>query len=412
MTRYRKFALLASLYFSQGLPYGFFASALPTLLAEQGVSLGNIGLANLLALPWALKFLWAPVVDRHGSARFGWRRSWILPLQLVAILTLALLGTLDPTAALGLILVCILMTNLVAATQDIATDGLAVELLSSEDRGLGNGIQVGGYRVGMIVGGGLLLVIIGAVGWTWSFLAMAGVLAVASLPILFFKEPALERIDKTQPAVSGLLGSLSRPGIWLWLALLVIYKSGDAIASGMINPFLVNSGLSSQEVGWLSTLGSIASFVGAFAGGWGITRLGRRRGLLFFGLLQAVAVAGYVVAAFAVEADGQISYAFLAALSVAEHFTGTMATVALFTMMMDVCRPGVGATDYTLQASVVVIAQLGARSLSGFSADQLSHLGNFTLSAGLSLIGAVLAGVLLRSPSFRNRLLGPTESSW
>ncbi|MCH9650410.1 MAG: MFS transporter [Deltaproteobacteria bacterium] len=411
MTRYRKFTLLASLYFSQGLPYGFFASALPTLLREQGVSLANIGLANLLALPWALKFLWAPVVDRHGSTRHGWRRSWILPLQLVAILNLMVLGSLGPTAAVGLILVCVLM-NLVAATQDIATDGLAVELLNSEERGLGNGIQVGGYRVGMIVGGGLLLVIVGRVGWTLSFLAMAGVLAVASLPILFYKEPAIERGDRAQPAASSLLGSLSRPGIWLWLVLLVIYKSGDAIASGMINPFLVDSGLSVQQVGWLSTLGSIASFVGAFVGGWGITRLGRRRGLLFFGLLQAVAVAGYVIAAFTSETGGLTSYGFLTALSIAEHFTGTMATVALFTMMMDVCRPGLGATDYTLQASVVVIAQLGARSLSGFSADQLSHLGNFTLSAGLSLVGAILAGLLLQNASFRDRLLGPTESSW
>ena len=407
MSSLRKFALLASLYFSQGLPYGFFSSALPTLLREQGVSLGSIGLANLLALPWALKFFWAPMVDRFGSSRFGVRRSWILPLQLLAILTLVGLGSLDPTSGLGLILACVLLTNLIAATQDIATDGLAVELLKPQERGLGNSIQVGGYRVGMIVGGGVLLVIIGAVGWTPSFLALAAVLAAASVPILLYREPAAPTAPVRQPAGRILSEALSRPGIGLWLVLLVVYKSGDAIASGMINPFLVDSGLTSQQVGWLSTVGSVASVVGAFLGGWGITRLSRRRGLLIFGILQAVAVSGYVLAA-----QGMTGFPFLTFLSIAEHGTGTMATVALFTMMMDVCRPGLGGTDYTLQACVVVVAQFGARSVSGYSASWLSHLGNFTLSAGLSLFGALLAALLLASPSFRNRLLAPTESTW
>lgn len=403
-----KLGLLSSLYFSQGLPYGFFVIALPTLLRQHGSSLENIGLANLLALPWALKFFWAPIVDRFGFRRLGQRRSWILPLQLSAVLVLVAIGALDPATQLPAVLACVLLTNLIAATQDIATDGLAVGLLSQEERGLGNSVQVGAYRVGMIVGGGVLLLIIDDLGWGLSFVATAVVLALATVPILRYREP-----DRHEEVAEGLkaadfLGSILRPGMLLWLLLLLVYKSGDAIASGMINAFLVDVGLSSAQVGLLSTLGSVSSLVGAVIGGWGITVLGRRRGIFAFGVIQALAVAGYVVAARVEEP----TFVFLATLSALEHLTGTMATVALFTMMMDVCRKATAGTDYTLQASVVVVAQLGARSLSGYSAASLSHAGNFALSASLSLGGAVFAAALLASPAFRRRLLEPTDSRW
>jgi len=408
MSTFRKFGLLASLYFSQGLPYGFFIFALPTLLRQQGGSLENIGLANLLALPWALKFVWAPAVDRYGSPRLGLRRSWILPLQLAAALLLVAMGALDPTTQLPALLVCVLLTNLLAATQDIATDGLAVGLLSHSERGFGNSIQVAGYRLGMIVGGGVLLLIIGTLGWAMSFWMMAVVLALATIPVFLYREPRRPAEAAEAVTASDFLGLITRPGMLLWLLLLLVYKSGDAIASGMINPYLVDVGLNSTQIGSLSTLGSVASLAGAFAGGWGITRLGRRKGILLFGVIQALAVAGYAVAALGDEP----SLGFLTTLSVLEHFTGTMATVALFTMMMDVCRRPTAGSDYTLQASVVVVAQLGARSLSGFSAEQLTHAGNFALSAGMSLGGALFAALLLARPAFRQTLLGPTGSRW
>jgi MFS family permease len=144
--------LLASLYLAQGLPYGFFTQALPVLLREQGLSLTAISATTLLFLPWALKFMWAPLVDRLGTPK-----QWLLPLQLAAVAGAAALSLVDIAGALWLLLLALFLFNLVSATQDIATDGLAVNVLSPRERGLGNGIQVGGYRLGMILGGGLLL---------------------------------------------------------------------------------------------------------------------------------------------------------------------------------------------------------------------------------------------------------------
>src|SRR5690606_5955510 len=150
MTSAGKLTLLASLYLAQGMPYGFFSQFLPAMLRAQGVSLEGIGLASLLALPWALKFAWAPLVDRHGSARFGHRRGWIVPIQLLTVVTLLALSQVDPTVEIQAMLAGVLLLNLLASTQDIATDALAVTILRPEERGLGNGIQVAAYRLGMI----------------------------------------------------------------------------------------------------------------------------------------------------------------------------------------------------------------------------------------------------------------------
>jgi PAT family beta-lactamase induction signal transducer AmpG len=142
-----------------------------------------IGMSGLLALPWALKFLWAPAVEAHFSARYGQRRSWILPMQLLGIGTLILIACFDPyrlatTEGVTQFFILMFMVNLFAATQDIATDGLAVRLLGFHERGLGNGVQVAGYRLGLVIGGGLLLYLIGTWDWRWSFLALAGLMLV------------------------------------------------------------------------------------------------------------------------------------------------------------------------------------------------------------------------------------------
>ena len=144
-----KLGLLGALYLSQGLPYGFFTQALPALLRTMGLSLPDIGLTSLLALPWALKFLWAPWVDRWQLPGLGRRRSWILAIQMLTVLAMLGLGVVRPESQISLLMAAFLLTNLLAATQDIATDGLALDLLAPAERGLANGLQVAGYRAGI-----------------------------------------------------------------------------------------------------------------------------------------------------------------------------------------------------------------------------------------------------------------------
>ena len=385
----RKLALLGSLYLAQGLPYGFFTQALPAMLRQQGVSLEGIGLASLLALPWGLKFLWAPFCDRVGSARIGHRRSWILPLQGAAVVVLLALGALDPRADLSLVLAGVLLINLIAATQDIATDGLAVTILSPAERGLGNGVQVAGYRLGMIVGGGALLIVFERLGWPLIFVAMAGLLALTTLPIALFREPAAPRVERAG-TVAAFKGFLGRPGTAAWLVTIGAFKAGEHFATAMLKPMLVDRGLDLEAIGWLlGTAGFLASFAGALGGGALVGRIGRYRALVLFGALQAATVGAYSLAASGPVGPAELQVLY--GLTIAEHLVGGMATATLFTLMMDACRPEHAGSDYTVQASAVVLATGAASAASGASAAALGYAGHFVVAgvACLVLMGPI-----------------------
>ena len=387
LTLPRKLVLLTSLYFSQGLPYGFFTQTLPVLLRLQGMSLPNIGLTNLLALPWALKFLWAPLMERHGSARWGHRRGYILPLQLLSAALLLGLGVPEGSISIAVLLSAVLLINLLAATQDVATDGLAVEVLSPPERGLGNGIQVGAYRVGTIVGGGLLLMFLDQLGWRATLMSMGLMLLVATVPIWLHQEAPLIR-HETDASENPLRESLrhwwNRPGAGAWLTLLVLFKFGEYLGSGMLRAFLVDVGLNLTQLGWmLGILAFTTSLIGALVGGALVNRLGQRNALLLFGTLQASAVVLYALATLGA------SVPVLAVICGVEHLVSSMATAALFTAMMNACRPEHAGSDYTLQASVVVIATGGAAVLSGYSAQAFGYTWHFLLSAAVCALGVL-----------------------
>ena len=388
MVSLSKLALLASLYLSQGLPFGFFTQSLPVLLRQEGVSLALIGSSSLLAAPWSLKFLWAPFVDRHGSPRFGRRRSWIVPLQGLSILLLLALAQLDPKRGLVWLFAGVFCANLLAATQDIATDALAVELLPESERGLGNGVQVAGFRVGMIVGGGLLLVVFGELGRSSAFLCMAGLLALCSLPIVFFREPARAPLPEVAALPSSPLAHLwqriRQPRLGWWLLVLVLYKAGDAFGTAMLRPLLVDQGSTLADIGWLlGTVGALAGLSGALAGGALLRVLPRAPAVGGFGALH-----GLTLLLYGLHAQVPLSPLALYGALALEHFIGGMATVSLFTCMMDRCDPESAGTDYTLQASLVAGATGVFGMGSGVSAQMLGYPLHFTLATCLALLGA------------------------
>ncbi len=349
-----KLLLLGSLYLAQGLPDGFFRQALPVMLRAQGVSLEHIGLASLLALPWGLKFLWAPVVDAIGSPRFGRRRSWIVPLQLTAVAVFLLLSQAEPQRGLTPLLVGVLLITALAATQDIATDGLAVALLRPEERGLGNGVQVAGYRLGMIVSGGVLIIFHEQIGWANTFYALAAAGALSLVPVLCTREPAA---PAQAPASLHVFRELLRqPGMTSWLLVIATYKFGEAFGVAMLRPMLIDRGLELADLGWITgTAGFIASLVGALLGGALVSAFGRHRMLLVCGVVQALAVVSYASLAL-----GPLDLGRVYLVCSFEHFSSGLATVPLFTMMMDATRPHAAGTDYTAQACVVVLATIVA----------------------------------------------------
>jgi MFS family permease len=393
MTRRHKILLLTALYVAQGLPYGFFTQALPVLLRDAGLSLKAISATSLLFLPWALKFLWAPFVDHYGT-----RRQWLLPLQVSAVIGALVLTQVDLARGYVAVLAAAFLFNLVAACQDVATDGLAVRILDTRERGLANGIQVGAYRIGMILGGGLLLWIFARTDWATMFACMAALLALTILPVLSLHEPARAAAGDTPSPARVALGWAQRlrvPGMGAFIALICFYKFGDSMVAALIGPFMRDAGLSKELIALMKgTVGSVASLAGAALGGWYAFRAGRRRALLVCGLLQTASLLFYIVAAY-----GHGGVAMFWAGSVAEHLLGGMATVALFTLMMDASDPEHAGTDYTLLACAIVVAMGLANFTGAVIADAVGYAPAFMAGFVLSGIGCL---VMVRSVDSRH----------
>ncbi|MEO9327261.1 MFS transporter [Gordonia aurantiaca] len=389
--------LLTALYFAQGLPYGFFSQAVPVILREEGYSLTQISVYGLLFAPWGLKFLWAPYVDRYGT-----RRRWLLTMQLTSAATALALACCDLDGTLAWMLVGIAVINLTSATQDIATDGLAVETLGPRQRGPGNGIQVGAYRIGMIVGGGGLLWLFSLAGWRTLFVAMSLMLFAVTIPVWFLvgrsrpdeASDAVASVSAARPnrptpglLLTGWLTRLRRAGVLVFILVVGAYKFGNSMGSALVGPFMSDIGLSLGQIALIEgALSSAGALAGAALGGWLAFRFGRRSALLFGGVTQTLSLALYLVAAF-----GAGGFLIVVTAGLAEHVLGGAATVAVFTLMMDACEKGHEGSDYTLFACAVV----GVQGAAGFCAGVIGDLFGFPTLFGTSLVLSGLGVVVM-----------------
>jgi MFS family permease len=396
--QWRLFVLLSALYFAQGLPSGLIAKGLPPLLREQGVSLSIIGYTSALGLPWALKFAWAPFVDRYGS-----RKRWLLALNGTTFALMLVVASRDFAAwvaALPLLLAVLFVINLVAATQDIATDGYAVGHLRPEWRGLGNSIQVVGYKLGMVIGSGALLWLSARYGWQASYSGLACLMLLVIVPVAFMHDAATgTRHAATHAQWHGLRGYarlfrefVVAPRMGWWLLTVALYKFGDSLGSRMTGPLLTDSGFSLTAIGVITGSAATAGFLGAFVGGATLVRVGHFQALLAFGVMQALGLAGYLLVA------GGLDDAYLlAAIVYFEQFADGLSTVALFTIMMDRCRAHSPGTDYSLQASLQVLAAGIAAVCGGVYAEHFGYGAAFSTAAAVTLLALVPASVSLRT---------------
>ena len=386
-----KLGVLWALYFVQGLPFGFQATALPVFLRESGVSLAGIGFASALSLPWILKVFWAPLVDRHGSARFGRRRSWIVPLQLGLAIICGIGSLVVSKSDLASLLTIVFLMNLFAATMDIAVDGLAIDLLSADELGYGNIAQVVGYKTGMLSGGGLLVWATASIGWNGLFVGMSLLTLLALVGTWRFREPVLRNGSDVSgvfvhPSLGSVLGLLRRSMASAqakWLLLFVgTYKLGETLADTLFKPFLVDSGFTAQQIGlWVGTWGMLFSICGSFAGGLAASRWPMLRVVGVAAALRTLPVVGeYWLSLTEPTAQAAITITCL------EHLFGGALTTALFAYMMSRVDRRIGATHYTLLASVEVWGKMLAAWASGVVAEVTSYPFVFGAAAVFSVL--------------------------
>ena len=428
-------ALLLSLYLAQGLPVGFLTQALPAILRQNNVSLAAIGGFGLLMAPWGLKFLWAPLVDRHFSASWGQSRSWIIPSQILTVLLLGILVFLEPNqlaspiVLLGFFTVLFLI-NLMGATQDIATDGLAVRLLQKTHQQWGNAIQVLGSRLGFIVGGGAVLLLLDLWSWPIVFGLLTLLVCLNSVPILFFKEPIWpaqypykkQNTDKMLTVDVARLKSLSshleaeqslttsdpqkqksknwlkffinefayfwhKPQMRAWFLVLLTFKLGDSLSGAMVKPMMVDMGFSLGDIGLMaSMLGSVASLIGALLAAWCMRHITRGSALWCFNGLQILSFALYAAIAWQFE-YWQIALPWqVYSVNAFEQFAGAMALVAMLTIIMDYSRKQQAGSDFTFQVSVLAMTGGIVHIFSGFLAQYLGYGFHFGFCVALAVV--------------------------
>ncbi len=403
----RKIALLSALYFAEGLPYGFQITALPVYLRTHGVSLTGIGLATLLGLPWLVKALWAPAVDRFGSERLGRRRSWILPMQAGLALACLAAAWVQPEQQLRPLLLLVLAMNFFAATMDIAVDGLAVDVLEPHELGYGNIAQVVGYKVGMLGGGGLLLFASRFIGWRGLFVGMAALVAGVLLITLLVRPPAPAAAaagTRGAPAatlrgvLTTLFAAVRVPGAGWVLAFIASYKLGETMCDAMFRPFLVDAGYTAPEIGLLiGTWGMAFSLAGSFAGGVLASRAPLLRAVGIAAAIRVLPLAGVWWLAL-LEHPGTRA---VTAVIAAESFFGGALTTTLFAFMMSRVDRRIGATHFTVLATIEVLGKWVGALASGWVGDAFGYPtvfgAGFVLSAAYLLLLAPVRRVALRS---------------
>ncbi len=420
----RRVLLILPLGFASGLPLLLTASTLSAWLATAGISRAAIGAFALVGTPYALKFLWSPLIDRlPPPLPGGRRRGWGLTIQTPLIAATLAMGWCDPQRDLPLIAVLALLVAFLSASQDVVIDAYRVEILSPDQQGPGAAMIQAGYRIAMLVSGAGALMIADYAGWFAAYATMAALLAIGMLVFVFGPEP------KIAPAVvqdiqAGEAGGLEH---WFatavvapfadfmhrpqWLAILIFivgYKLGEAMAGVMAMPLYIALGYSLAEIAAISKLvGFCATIVGAIIGGVVTVRFGMMRALILCGILQSAGNLFYVL-----QAVGGHRLDYLALCVAAENLSGAMAGAALIAYLSSLCSPAFTATQYALLSSLAAVGRTLIASSSGVLADRLGWVPFFLLTTVATVPALLLLGwIMWRTPDQSDRRLAEPESA-
>lgn len=379
---------IAALAFASGFPFGLVNEAVPIYLRTHGSSLVEIGQLAKLSLPWSLKWLWAPLVDRHGS-----RRQWIAgSLGGLAVLTF-IVGTLDVGSLGPAFWVVLFAIVFLSATQDVAIDAYTIQSTTTQELGVANSVRITLYRVGMLTAGGLLVWLAGRIGWTESF--STGALALGALAVGALFLPAVDRTTAKPGSLwEPLQQLLRRPGIVPVVVFALIFKLDIAALEPMMRPFWVDAGLTLQEIGAVVTTGRlVATIAGAAAGGVFTSRYGLFTGLWVLGLIQAFSGLVYWGTAVADPAKSLV-----VAAAYFESFAAGLGTSAYLAFLMSVCERRYAATQFAVLSALLALTRWIAGDLSGALAERLGYANYFLLTFFIGLPAFALIPRLRSAP--------------
>jgi len=390
--RSRKMAAILLLGFSSGFPLYLTSRTLQAWMTVAGVNLTAIGLFSLVSLPYSLKFLWSPMIDRFSLPFLGRRKGWLFVTQIGLAVAIAGMSVADPSQGLQVVAVIAFVIALLSATQDITINAYTTDISSASEVGAASGTNVLGYRIAMIATGGGALVLADCVSWQAVYFLLGVVmliLAVVStrVPEPFLRDrPPVSMNEAIRMPLVDFFQRMGRVRGACILAFVLLYRLGDSMINNMTTPFLIQAGFSQTDIGLIQGgVGLLATIAGVLAGGAAIARIGINRSLWVFGVLQAASNFAYMLLAYV----GR-NYQFMVGAIIIENLCYGLATAALVGFIMSLCNPRFSATQYALLSSLIAIGRDVVAAPSGSIAQMMGWPLFFLLSVAAAVPGMML----------------------
>ena len=386
----RKMLVMFLLGFSSGLPLLLTMSTLTLWYAQYNISIQDIGFLSLIAFPYAFKFLWAPLIDRYTLPFLGRRRGWIFAMQLCMMATIITVSFYTPESHAFLIAGICVVLCFFSATQDIAINAYQADILLENERALGGAVSVLGYRVAMFTSGSVALFIASYTSWNIAYLSMAGFMLIGVVGVFIAPSPESSATNIPKNLLHAVVlpfkeffTRLSFKSALLVLAIIVIYKLGDALAFSLNSVFFLKGlGFSLIEIGIAyKTNALIAAILGSIVGGIIITRIGVYKGILYFSVIMACANLMYLLLALVGK-----SYVLMSISVAVEYFAGGLGTAAFIALLLSLCNQSFSATQFAIFSSIDSLGRIFLGPLAGFTVENYSWAMLFFLSFVIGII--------------------------
>ena len=386
-----KMLAIAALAASSGFPNQLTEGALQAWLKDSGATNTTIGIMSYVALPYLLKFLWAPLVDRYPLPFLGRRRGWILAMQVALAAALAVVALQDPRESLLPIGMCALAVVFFSATQDIAIDAWRADVSLPEERGPAAAATNFGYRLFSYLALTVALIAAEYLGWRTAFLVLAAAMLLFCIATLL--APGSHNSYRPRTLAESVLEPvrelLSTPNAVALIGVVLLFKIGDAFANKLFTPFVMDVGFSKAEIGAIvKPLFTAGSLVGVALGGVFMVRLGLLRSMLSFGLLQALSNLLYCLMAVLAK-----SYALMALAVFVEHVAAAMGNIALVALIMAMCDRRYSAFQYAVLSVLALAPRYSLGYPAGVIADHGGWLLYFVASFALGLPGLAVVWI-------------------
>jgi PAT family beta-lactamase induction signal transducer AmpG len=378
--------------FCSGLPLALTGGTLQAWMKDEGIDLATIGRFALVGLPYTAKFLWSPFLDSIPPPFWGRRRGWAIITQIGLVGAIIAMAFASPTTDIHTLILVAIALAFFSASQDIVTDAFRTELVSRDQMGKAAGVYVMGYRLAMLVSGAAALEMAERLPWKTVYLILAGVMALASLATVFAPEPEAPTTIQGQPAswneriTRPFLDFFTRAGAVEILLFVMVYKLSTMMATALTTPFLMETGFSKAEIGRVTKVfGLLATIIGTLAGGAMMDRIGLKRALWIFGLLQGTAGLAFILIA-------TIGYnlPLLTIVIFVENFMMGLGVAALQGFMMSVCNRQFTGTQFALLSSITAVSRVVLVSQAGVISKDLGWVHYFIFSALLAIPSLLL----------------------